>query len=195
MEDGRMTTMFPLTWPEGWPRTKNRMDSRFKTTLAAALKNLEGELRRFGADSGKPISGVVISSNYTLGSQKPADPGVAVYFTWDNLPTCIAVDRYGRLEENLQAIFRCLEAERTKLRHGGLNVVRSAFRGYAALPPPGTQDDPWTVLGIKPTKEVEEIKRARNKLAGDLHPDRGGSDDAMARINAAFDRAMKEARA
>jgi hypothetical protein len=190
-----MTTAFPLSWPFSWPRSKGREQSRFKTTLDQALHNVETELRRFGADSGKPISGVVISSNYTLADRNPSDPGVAVYFTWDGLPTCIAVDRYGKIADNLQAIFRCLEAERTKLRHGGLNVVRSAFRGYAALPPPGAEDDPWVMLQIKPTKNVEAIQAAYKNLAGTLHPDKGGSDDAMARLNAARDRALREARA
>ena len=55
---------------------------------------MQDSLRLFGKDSGKNITGVVISSNYTLGVERPADPSVAVYFTWDGLQVCIPVDRY-----------------------------------------------------------------------------------------------------
>jgi hypothetical protein len=40
--------------------------------------------------------------------------------------------------------------------------------------------------------DVPRIKRAYRKLAAQCHPDRGGSNDAMARLNAAFARARKE---
>ena len=40
---------------------------------------MQDSLRLFGKDSGKNITGVVISSNYTLGVERPADPSVAVY--------------------------------------------------------------------------------------------------------------------
>lgn len=87
-------TAFPLTWPPAFPRTKVREKGAFKTTLAGALSNVEGSLRRFAADSGKKLDGVVMSSNVTLGVQRPADPGVAVWFTWDGMGICVAVDRY-----------------------------------------------------------------------------------------------------
>lgn len=188
-----MTTAYPLHWPPGWPRTTARQSSRFNTSLTAALKNVEDSLRRFGADSGKPITGIVISSNYTLGSARPADPGIAVYFTWAGTSTCIAVDRYVKLEENLQAIHHCLEAERTKLRHGGINVVLAAFRGYAALPPPGTTAPWWEVLGLPQGAPKEMIKARYHSLAKQLHPDTGAGGDAaaMARVNAAYQEGMR----
>lgn len=189
-----MATAYPLAWPLGWPRTERPTTSRFQTSIPKAIANVETTLKRFASDSGKPITGIVISSNYTLGDRKPKDAGVAVYFTWAGVSTCYAVDRYVTVEDNLQAIHHCVEAERTKLRHGGLNVVIAAFRGYAALPPPGIQDDPWVVLGITPTTNVDAIKAAHRNLATTLHPDRGGDEGAMARINAARDRALAEAR-
>lgn len=137
---------YPLSWPQGWPRTTSPSGSQFKTTLHQAMKNVEEELGRFAKDSGQKVESFLISSNFTLGQQNPKDSGVAVYFTWDGIPTCIAVDRYARIEENLQAIFRVIEAERTKLRHGGLNLVRAAFRGYAALPPPSAGGRHWSAL-------------------------------------------------
>jgi hypothetical protein len=95
-------------------------------------------LEAFGRDSGKAVSEIAISSNVTLGQDRPPDTGVAVWFTWDGQQRCIAVDRYPKPEDNLQAIHHVLEARRTEMRHGGLHVVRQTFKGFTALPaPPG----------------------------------------------------------
>lgn len=131
-----MTTAYPLAWPIGFPRTKVRQPSKFKTSVSQAVQNVTTELRRFGNDTGRGVQNLIISSNVTLTNQRPIDPGIACYFVWDNVQVCIAVDRYNKCEENLQAVALIIDAERTKMRHGGLNIVRAAFRGYASLPPP-----------------------------------------------------------
>lgn len=193
-----MTQAYPLTWPENWPRTRAPGKSQFKTSISAALNNVQDSLRRFGSDSGKKIEAVVISSNVTLGDQRPADCGVAVYFTWDGISTCIAVDRYAKVEENLQAIHHCIEAERTKLRHGGLNIVKAAFRGYAALPPPsaGTSRPWWDVLechDLAARTPMDKLEESYKRLAKKHHPDAvGGSAEKMAELNAAIAQARKE---
>lgn len=186
---------YPLTWPKEWPRSKSRTKSQFKTTLHQALKNVQEELARFAKDSEIAVEGILISSNFALGNQNPDDSGVAVYFSWDGAPTCIAVDRYTKIEDNLQAIFHCINAERTKLRHGGLNLVRAAFRGYAALPPPmaAGSGKPWhEILGVKVGAPWGEVVAAHKKLAKQNHPDLGGSSNAMAAINEAFQSAKSE---
>lgn len=188
-----MTQAYPLTWPDNWPRVKQPGRSQFKTTISGALINVQDSLRKFSADSGKKIENLVISSNVTLGEQRPADSGVAVYFTWDGMQTCIAVDRYAKVEENLQAIHHCIEAERTKLRHGGLNLVRAAFRGYAALPPPSSHQGPWwAVLKCGRGDPMESIEAQYKKLAKQAHPDAGGSEADMAALNKAIAEARKE---
>lgn len=185
---------YPLHWPENWPRTKAVEQDRFKTTITAAIGNVEDSLRRFATDTGRKVENVVVSSNFSLGDRNPRDSGVAVYFSWDGITTCIAVDRYRRIEANLQAIHHCIEAERTKMRHGGLNLVRAAFRGYAALPPPGAARDWRDVLELHRdgpiTLEIAEM--AFRHLARKRHPDAGGSDSAMADLNAAIAAARKE---
>ena len=179
-------TQFPLSWPQSWTRTASPGKSQFKTSLTAAIDNVQGSLKRFAADSGKKVENVLVSSNVSLMERSPKDAGVAVYFTWDGISTCIAVDRYQKIEENLQAIHHVVEAERTKLRHGGLNLVRAAFRGYAALPPPsaGTKK-PWEVLGVKPGATAAEIETAYRDKAKKAHPDAGGDHEQMAKLNTA----------
>lgn len=183
-------TAYPLTWPSQFPRAKHPEKGAFKTALPAALKNVEGSLRLFAQDSGKKLQGVVISSNVTLGSQKPADTGVAVWFTWDGMQLCIAVDRYQTVEANLQAIHHILEARRVELRHGTLALVRATFTGFKALPAPaGTAW--WDVLGIPRGSTAEAIQAAHRRLASQHHPDKGGTAEQMAAINKARDEALR----
>lgn len=178
---------YPLSWPEGLPRTERPATSQFRTSLAAALKNVRKSLGAFGADSGKAVTEISISSNVTLGEERPRDPGVAVWFTWDGQQRCIAVDRYPKPEDNLQAIHHILEARRTEMRHGGLHVVRQTFKGFTALPaPPGRKS--WReVLGFRADEQLTgtaTIDARYRELAGKLHPDKpGGDSERMAELN------------
>lgn len=186
-----MTVAFPLQWPDGFPRTKVRETGAFKTTLAHALDNVKGSLARFGRDSGKTVTNIVLSSNVTLGADRPADPGIAVWFTWDGLQVCIPVDRYTKPEANLQAIHHIIEARRTELRHGTLALVRATFQGFKALPSPNTPH--WSeVLKVPRDAKRTDIDVMYRRLAAERHPDRGGSDTAMAELNTARDRAYQE---
>lgn len=183
---------YPLAWPYGRARTKRHASSQFRTGLPGAIKNVQQSLSAFGRDTGKPIKGIVVSSNVTLGVDKPTDSGVAVYFQWDDRQVCIAVDRYGKVQDNLQAIHHILEARRTEMRHGGIEIVRATFEGFKALPAP-TGYRPWTeVLRVSATASEAEIKTAARDLAKTAHPDAGGSHDAMAAINDAKKQALSE---
>lgn len=179
---------YPLNWPDTMPRTKSKVESKFKTTLPAALDNVKKALRAFATDSGKAVTEIVLSSNVGgLDTGLPDDTGVAAWFIWDDEQRCIAVDRYPKPQDNLQAIFHILEARRTEMRHGGLHIVRQTFKGFAALPAP----EAWhTVLGVDPTASREAINEAHRRLAVRAHPDAGGSHDAMARLNAARERGL-----
>lgn len=180
---------YPLQWPQLFPRAKTREPGQFKVTLPQALKNVEKSLEFFALNSGKKLEGLVISSNVTLGSQRPLDPGVAVWFTWDAISVCVAVDRYAKVEANLQAIHHIVEARRVELRHGTLALVRASFTGFAALPAPKGREW-WEILGIHPTSSREMIQAAHRQLAATHHPDKGGNTDRMAEINDAYKRAM-----
>jgi hypothetical protein len=188
-----MADAYPLAWPPGFPRTKKPEKGRFQTSLAAALKNVNVSLNRFAGDSGKALGGLVISSNCSLGNERPADPGVSVWFTWDGLQVCIPVDRYADVAANLQAIHHIIEARRTEIRHGTLALVRAAFTGFAALPAPSRPS--WRTLleysaDARPTRA--EVDGRFKVLAFKNHPDNGGDADTMAALNAAIAEARRE---
>ncbi|WP_258043050.1 J domain-containing protein [Sphingomonas sp. NBWT7] len=188
-----MTAAYPLHWPDGLARTKNRATSQFKTQLSAALTNVRKSLEAFGRDSGKAVTGIVLSSNVTLGENTPADSGVAAWFVWDGEQRCIAVDRYPKVQDNLQAIHHIVEARRTEMRHGGLHVVRQTFKGFVALPAPAAGQ--WrSFFGFGETEPVgmSEVEGRFRSKAATAHPDKGGSETAMMELNAMRAAAKRE---
>jgi hypothetical protein len=186
------TSSFPLSWPEGFPRTPphKREKGAFRTSYNDALKNVVASLRAFAKDSGKPINEPVLSSNTNfMGDNPTGDPGVAVWFTWEQMQVCIPVDRYMTAAANLQAIHHIIEARRTELRHGTLALVRATFQGFKALPAP----EHWSsVLRLSRNATREHVERAFRDLAKSAHPDAGGSAERMATLNAARERALRE---
>lgn len=185
-------TAFPLTWPSHFARAKYREDGRFKTALPNAIKNVQASLRGFASDSGKKLENLVISSNVSLGSDAPADTGVAVWFTWDGLQVCIPVDRYRSVASNLQAIHHIIEARRVELRHGSLALVRATFTGFIALPAPASGQDWKSVLELTDLllPKRDDIEKAYRRLASQHHPDRGGDPARMVAINKAREQAL-----
>lgn len=181
-------TAYPLSWPHGFPRSTAREKGTFKTSLSGALDNVRGSLQRFAADSNKRIENVVISSNVSLGSGKPKDPGVAIWFVWDGESLCIPVDRYLTVEANLQAIHHIIEARRTELRHGSLALVRATFAGFrAALPSPDQAGgvDPHQTIGVS-ANDSPELKLKGYRIAlSNAHPDKGGTPERFHQVREA----------
>jgi hypothetical protein len=183
---------YPLVWPDGLPRTERKASSQFRTSLSAAVNNVKKSLAAFGSDTGKAVSEVSVTSNVGgIAFEAPKDTGVAIWFEWEGAQRCIAVDRYPKVEDNLQAIHHILEARRTEMRHGGLHIVRQTFKGFVALPAPDGAK-PWReVLGLTGPVTAKEIDAAYRERAAKAHPDKGGSAEAMQALN----RARQEAKA
>ncbi len=196
-KSSRVHEAYPLSWPVGRPRTlaDGRAPDRFKVTLAVARNELLQELKAIGAED------VVVSTNmpplrngnFSAGAPEPADPGVAVYFTRGNQPYTFASDHYDRVLGNVRAIGLTLESLRRIERYGSLEMMNQAFRGFAALPPAGLFKPWWQTLGLdRAAATGDVIRRAHRELAALHHPDRGGSSERMAEINAARDAGLAE---
>lgn len=202
-----MANAYPLSWPDGWPRTPSykRQDSKYRFrrngsfwTFAAARDALSTELDRIGA------RGVVLSSNYELrldglpraSGPQPSDTGIAVYFLLRDRQMVMASDMHMRGEENMRSITLSLEAMRQLGRHGGGMMMERAFQGFAALPPPiaGEPVDWRVLLGLvgEPNPSREQIEHHFRIKAKSAHPDvPGGSHELMSRLNAARERALQ----
>lgn len=189
---------FPLYWPEGMVRTPapRRRRAPFKVQLSAARSNLVGELRRLGAAKS------VISTNlplrpdglFRIADGPLADPGVAVYFEHDGQRRSMACDRWDLLAANIQAVARTIEALRGIERWGSNDMVARAFSGFTALQIAPAETDWRAVFGVlsDAVPRLTDVRARYHSLALTVHPDRGGSQEQMARLNAAMEAAERE---
>lgn len=194
---------FPLEWPPGkkqrdqWSRERSRFkDLGFGKTrddLLRACTRMGGSdvtlstmvpLRR----DGLPYANVA----------SPSNPGVALYFS---LPIgkhnakrrhyALCCDLYRSVPENMRALVHTLDAMAAIRRHGSSDLLEQAMSGFAALPPTA-EENWWSVLVVRQDCSLEEAKAAYRQLVQQAHPDRGGSDERMARLNLAFAAAERE---
>lgn len=187
-------TKYPLAWPTDVPRSSKTEPSKFKASLSSALNNVRDSLRRFGTDTGVNVEEIILSSN--VGGLDPGhieDTGVAAWFKWDGEQRCVAVDRYPKVEDNLQAIHHILEARRTEMRHGGLNIVRQTFRSFTALPAPkgSVAATGWRAVLNFGTRRVVSLAEA-NARYRDLAKERQNDADKMRELNLAIEQARSE---
>jgi hypothetical protein len=186
-----MTTAYPLTWPDGWPRARSRRDAPFKVPPVQAKREMMDELARIGARD------IIVSTDQPLNkdgspsmNRRWGDPGVAVYFKRKGKAVVLACDQYYQLHDNMRAIGKTVEAMRGIERWGASDMLDRAFTGFQALAAP---EQWWQVLQIPNTASIADIDIAYRRLARAAHPDAGGSDAAMARLNAARDAARRQA--
>lgn len=131
----------PLRWPPGKTRTAahKRCAALFKVSLARARDGLLHELELLGARY------VVISSNLTVrhdglpyaNQRQPEDAGVACYFNLEADQFVFACDGWLKVEDNVRAIGKTIEALRGIRRWGSGDMLRQAFRSFQALPAAG----------------------------------------------------------
>lgn len=181
---------YPLQWPIGWPRTPSPSRAKFsEKSVSAALTELHRQLGLLRA------SEVVISSNVSLGNQSPKDKGVCVYFklkasTAFNAPVkpyALPCDKWDKVEHNIWALAMHIDSLRSQARWG-VGTIERQFAGYAALPAPmgANPEEWWKVFGCNRDIPFDEAQRCYRNKAVLVHPDRGGTADAMALVNAAW---------
>lgn len=99
----------------------------------------------------------------------------------------LAMDTQRDVANNLRVLYLAIEAMRLNEKRGIDNLIRAAYMQL-----PGGSDH-WDTLGLQRGASADEVTRRYRQLAQDAHPDRGGSDAAMAALNAARDAALREA--
>jgi hypothetical protein len=189
---------FPLHWPQGWPRTPHykRETGSFKADNWRVIQDLQREIRLLGGGH------IVITSNVAVRQdglpyadslrRKIDDPGLAAYFLRKGKQMVFACDRYDSPIKNARAIALTIAAIRGIERWGATSMLERSLSAFEALPPP---DDWRKTLGYRPGEPVAgpaQIAQRYRDLAQKAHPDLGGSNDAMARLTAARDAALKD---
>ena len=194
-----MIEAYPLCWPAGYPRSIERRDSRFKTTLGRARDFVKEEIRRIGG------SEPVISTNIPLKNDgdlradwsryRIDDTGVAVYFNRDKQQVCLCCDSYERVWENLHAVGRTIEALRQIDRDGVSDFLNRTFTGFKAIPEVSSfnQKSVWEILGLTAIpKDADAIHRQYKIKLKEVHPDvPGGTKEAFMELQQAYQHALQ----
>lgn len=194
-----MTEAYPLSWPDGRPRTKSirRQCSRFgNTSVHSEAWFVLDEIRRLGGRYAVVSTDVELRNDgLPYSSRKaPEDPGVAVYFEKSGKQMAFACDRWDCVPDNIRAIGKTIEAIRGIERWGSGDMMAAAFTGFEALPAPD-KTPWWEVLGFasRPLGSIDFIEAQYRALAIDAHPDMPtGSHERMTELNAAIEQARRE---
>ena len=210
---------WPEHWPI--TDEDDRTRSRFKRhSYVRGRKDLIQELERLRASYIVISSNVSVNRDGAprSGHAIPLDGAVAAWFQWKGLPFVIACDTYHETWENARAIVKTVEAFRTIERHGASQLLERAVSGFTALPP-GADEKPrrpwWDVLGLDVGEEslinpavlkavIADPEHAMRKAvlkmaealwkvkAAEVHPDLGGSEEAMVEVNEAIESARAQ---
>ena len=202
MNEPQIEFAYPVAWPVARPKTPAherkpalwRHDGR-RILFDVAVNRLREQVSAVTrpGESWRMLE-LTLSTNYELrvdgrprrDRREPDDPASAFFFELDGAPHVLACDRWDTIPDNIAAIAAHIEALRGQERWG-VSDMRQAFAGHVALPAP---EQYWQVLGIPRTATRAEIIVAYREKAMAAHPDRGGSDAAMARLNRARDEGL-----
>ena len=160
--------------------------------MEEACQALERELRLLGASGQMILSSNVkrrIDGRPYSGLSQPADPGAAIYFGLKGKPISMACDKWSRVEDNIWAIYKHIEALRGQQRWG-VGGLEQAFHGYAALPAPGDSEaSTWhNTLGVPINATPDQVRAAWRQLVKKHHPDHGGDAELFHRLQRAMER-------
>jgi hypothetical protein len=188
-----MVERYPLHWPEGRARTRpeQRLEAELEATFAQATRRVMHEARLLR------LQGPVVSLDVPLGphgepleghgDRQPDDTGAALYFVFEGTRHCISCDHWHRVEDNIQAIALTLESLKRLKRIGGPEIAYQALGGFIAkTAAEGELESWWNVLDVAFDAPLYAAEAAYRKLVLSAHPDRGGSAEAMIRLNMAI---------
>lgn len=194
---------YPLCWPVGRKRAGYREQSRFGVPLGRARDDIVRQVELLAGRGSGPR--LIVSSNLEVrrdglpyaNQRQPEDPGVAVYFIYKKQQMCFACDRWKKVEDNMQAIAKTIDALRGVARWGTGDMMEAAFTGFTALPAPGqTSGRGWReVFGWPPDAKVRrlELDGAYRTARSEAHPDRPtGSAERFQEVQTAYEQAKQE---
>lgn len=186
-------TVAPLRWPEGVARSRLIERSRFDATIKGSRDQLLDQLRIMGARNALLTTDMELRRDgLPYANQKqPADKGIAVYFLWRGKQMTFACDRWDKVEDNVRAVAKTIEAIRGIERWGASDMMERAFSAFEALPPPSGAAPLtcWQILNMEQTSNRAAIERAYRLAAKAAHPNAGGTREEWDALTAAFEQA------
>lgn len=173
-----------------WAQIKSEIVAELKLWGASTYSIQAGTASANGVESVTPSARI---------NQTPEEATVTLVVNWPErtkrAPLTIRYNKQARAVDNAAVILLALHDLRLNEVRGLDEIMREAYLQLPAGPTAKIKRDPYVVLGV--TKDTPElvVKAAYQALAKAAHPDAGGSDEAMAELNEAYDVVMKAARA
>lgn len=199
---------FPLQWPISYKRTRWPEMSRFDRSLPFGKARDEMfHQANLLLDSAERKS-IILSTNIPLrldgipyaNYRQPDDKGVALYFTYKKKDVVLCCDKWNKVEHNIWAIAKTVEAMRGIERWGVSDFLEHSFSGFQALPPKA-EDQPkrswWLVMDYQQRPgnmswDWAGVEAQYKSLAKKRHPDMpGGSTALFQELQTAFEEAKK----
>lgn len=191
---------YPLTWPEGRPRTPPARRVKGTYTVRGyveALSSLEVEIARWQRRerTARITDWQLTATHAGRGSLDHVDPGASLWFilggrdiTAASELRVLACDRFVDLAHNIRGLGLTMERLRLVDEVGAYTIVQ-ATEGARMLPPPEPPIDWRTELGIAPGERdlylIDQIYKMRAKRAGEGSP-------LLKTLNLAIEAARKE---
>lgn len=182
-----------------WPgeRTKHRRRLGFSADYGRTTREMLHEVKALGGS--EPIieaecadEDINLRTGMLKSTAKLRGPGIIISFDSKFGPLRYPCDTSPDWRENLRAIVNYLKNQRINARYG-VGRIEQIYRGYKALPEAGIVAAEWATVesarswlmnfaGCSGTDT--DIYRAAARRA---HPDAGGSNELMAKVNRARD--------
>jgi hypothetical protein len=171
------------------------MPRRFEATQQTTIRDLQRVMTKIGASSLRLDQDIM-------------GGGVKVVFDRAGKRYVRECSKYENSLDNLRVIglqieylYRALEVYAEDIEESSFDIeFDRVFNGLLATPDDtalllGDGKSPWwEVLGVKQDASRADIRSAYQALSLVHHPDRGGKDEDMARLNIAFKEGMKGAK-
>lgn len=191
-----------LAWPKGIAKTETREWSTFWILMPGCWRDFVRQLKKMQACN------VEICWNLTCEVLDEAilvdgdpeetdgiDTSVVIHFDWQTNRYRVVCGRWKTFAENLRGCYYTLRGMHDFRISGAESVsdpiFQSCFIDKLRTPIPKKTVSWRKILGTKRFPNANEIRMAWKEKAKMHHPDNGGNEDDMKRINAAKDEAMK----
>lgn len=189
-----------LDWPTGFERASDddrEPNRNYRVNLTEAFEDLETELDRldvesyrysFDADQRK-------TDQRPYARASPDDPGFVLRWRMDGEDYAVACDAYSRLRDNVRTVGHYLH-EKRKMEQRPVETGKSEFAN-ARLPPADEdavrgRQPAHDVLDVDPDASDDEVRKAARERLLDVHPDHGGSAEAVEKVRRAREAMLDE---
>jgi len=176
-----------IDWPDGFertPRTERTKNRNYEVDLQQAIEDLDAELDRLDVDDWRLSTAMDHQSrnpNYPYANQpEPEDPGVVVRWSMDGDQYAVACDAHTRVRDNLRTVGLYIR-EKRKMEQRPVTTGEAEFAN-ARLPSGEDDPPPHEVLGVDPDAPEAVVQGAYRAKVQDVHPDKGGSAEALKRV-------------